>query len=46
MIPFLQQKQTKTDRARSNNVVLMFSPTEAKKPYEQEENRRVMRFSR
>ena len=29
-----------------NNVVLMFSPTDEKTPYEQGENRTVIRFSR
>ena len=29
-----------------NNVVLMFSPTDEKAPYEQGENRTVIRFSR
>ena len=29
-----------------NNVVLMFSPTDEKTPYEQGENRTVMLFSR
>ena len=29
-----------------NNVVLMFSPTDEKTPYEQGENRAVERFSR
>ena len=28
-----------------NNVVLMFSPTDEKTPYEQGENRTVIRFS-
>ena len=28
-----------------NNVVLMFSPSDEKTPYEQEENRTVIRFS-
>ena len=28
-----------------NNVVLMFSPTDEKAPYEQGENRKVIRFS-
>ena len=28
-----------------NNVVLMFSPTDEKAPYEQRENRKVIRFS-
>ena len=28
-----------------NNVVLMFSPTDEKTPYEQGENRMVIRFS-
>ena len=29
-----------------NNVVFMFSPTDEKTPYEQGENRTVVRFSR
>ena len=29
-----------------SNVVLMFSPTDEKTPYEQGENRTVIRFSR
>ena len=29
-----------------NNVVLMFSPTGEKTPYEQGENRTIIRFSR
>ena len=29
-----------------NNVVLMFSPTDEKTPYEQGENRTVIRLSR
>ena len=29
-----------------NNVVLMFSPTDEKTPYEQGENRMVIRFGR
>ena len=29
-----------------NNVVLMFSPTDEKAPYEQGKNRKVIRFSR
>ena len=29
-----------------DNVVLMFSPPDEKTPYEQEENRTVIRFSR
>ena len=36
----------KTMEIMMNNVVLMFSPTDERTPYEQGENRMVIRFSR